>query len=351
VDLGGRAVPGNVEIAGDCTRILFADPAVDYGIGFLMSMPFYLKRTVAIAEAARECGKPVLLVCTPGAAADPARAELRKAGWVVYDSFEQSLRVLSLVAEYDRLRGETRKARAQRPADLPDPADLQGLREGPLSEREVKRLLASYGVAVARERIADSPAAAADAATEIGFPVVLKAVSRDIVHKSDVGAVRVGLADRAAVIDAAEEMGRRLRTRLPEARLEGFSVQEMVTGEAEVIVGVRRDPQYGAVVVVGLGGVAVEILNDVAVATAPIAAPRVRAMISGLRTAPLFSGARGKPPLDVAAVAEVVERVSWLADDLGPRLVDLEINPLIVRREGAGAVAVDGRGTFAEATT
>src|SRR4029077_17406297 len=103
VDLGGGIVPGDVEIAGDATRILFADPAVDYGIGYLMSMPFYLKRTVAIGDAAQECGKPVVMVCTPGTAADPARQELQKHGWIVYDSFEQSLQVLALVAQYDRL--------------------------------------------------------------------------------------------------------------------------------------------------------------------------------------------------------------------------------------------------------
>ena len=126
----------------------------------------------------------------------------------------------------------------------------------------------------------------------------------------------------------------------------GFSVQEMVRGEAEVIVGIRRDVQFGPLVIVGLGGIAVEILNDVAVATAPVSAKRVRVMIAGLRTAPLFNGARGRPPLDVAAIAQAVERISWLACDLGTRLVDLEVNPLIVRRDAGGVVAVDGRATL-----
>ena len=210
----------------------------------------------------------------------------------------------------------------------------------------MKRLIAAYGVAVTREVYADSPKTAAEAAAKIEFPVVLKAVSRDIVHKSDVGAVRVGLADEAAVLAAANEMQPRIRAALPNARIEGFSVQEMVRGEAEVIVGIRRDEQFGPIVIVGLGGIAVEILNDVAVATAPVAAAQVGRMIAGLRTAPLFSGARGRPPLDVAAIAHAVERMSWLAHDLGPRLVDLEVNPLIVRGDGGGAVAVDGRATF-----
>jgi acetyl-CoA synthetase (ADP-forming) len=123
-------------------------------------------------------------------------------------------------------------------------------------------------------------------------------------------------------------------------------VQETIAGDAEVIVGVRRDPHFGAVVLVGLGGIAVEILKDVALAPAPVDVPRARAMIESLRMAPLFHGARGRPVLDVAAVAEAVVRVSWLAADLGPRLIELEINPLIVRRAGEGAVAVDGRATL-----
>ncbi len=158
--------------------------------------------------------------------------------------------------------------------------------------------------------------------------------------------MRVGLADRTAVLTSAQEMIRRIGAELPNARIEGFSVQEMVRGAAEVIVGIRRDDQFGPIVIVGLGGISVEILNDAAVAMAPVSATRVRGMIAGLRTAPLFSGARGRPPLDVAAIARAVERMSWLAHDLGPRLVDLEVNPLIVRRDAGGVVAVDGRATL-----
>jgi acetyl-CoA synthetase (ADP-forming) len=130
------------------------------------------------------------------------------------------------------------------------------------------------------------------------------------------------------------------------AGLEGLSVQPMVRGEIEVIVGARRDPHFGAVVMVGLGGIAVEILNDVALASAPVSPERARALIAALRGAPLLTGARGRPPVDVTAIADVVSRVSWLAADLGPRLGDLEVNPLVVRRHGDGATAVDGRATL-----
>ena len=347
VDLGGRKVPQNVEIAEDATRILFADDAVDYGLAFLMSMPFYLKRTLAVAAASKASGKPVAIVCTPGAAANPAREALRKQGLVVFDSFEQALRVLALVAEYDRLRVQP-VVQPSRPAGLKRPESLNRLASGSPTESEVKRILAEYGIAVAREQIAASPEGAADAAGSVGFPIVLKVVSRDIVHKSDAGGVRVGLSDRAAVLAAATEMHQRIRRALPDARIEGYSVQEMVRGDAEVIIGVRRDEQFGPIVVVGLGGIAVELLHDVAVATAPVAKQRVRELIAELKTAALFAGVRGQSPLDVDAIADVAERASWLAVDLGPRLVDLEVNPLIVRSQGGGAVAVDARATLVD---
>ena len=215
---------------------------------------------------------------------------------------------------------------------------------------EATRLLRVYGIPVAREAMAPTPEAAAEAAASIGFPVVLKAVSRDIAHKSDVGAVRLGLTSPAEVAAAARDMAAALFPSAAGARLEGFVVQETVTGIAEVIVGARGDPQLGPVVLVGLGGIAVEILRDIALAPAPVSAERARIMLGSLAAAPLFTGARGRPPLDVDAVADVVSRISWLAADLGPRLVDFEVNPLIVRGRGEGAVAVDSRGTLSDTT-
>jgi acetyl-CoA synthetase (ADP-forming) len=217
---------------------------------------------------------------------------------------------------------------------------------GALLEAEVKRLVAAYGVSVAEGKMVATPEEAAVAAATLGFPVALKAVSRRIVHKSDVGAVRLGLATGAEVTAAAREMLETLRREGLGADLEGLSVQPMVRGEAEVIVGARRDPHFGAVVMVGLGGLAVEILDDVALAPAPVSVGRARTMIGTLRGAPLLTGARGRPPLDVDAIAAAVVSVSWLAADLGARLVDLELNPLIVGRRGKGAVAVDGRATL-----
>src|SRR5207248_819351 len=295
---------------------LFADPDVAYGLAILTSMPFFVARTTLIAQAAQASGKPVMIALTPGAAATAPRQALRDIDQFYFDRVEDALRVIALIAEHDAPRA-TPPSRPERPVGLPDPHGLPALGSGALGDVAAKRLLGGYGVPMAREIIAATPEAAADAATKLGYPVVLKAMSRAIVHKSDVGAVTLGLASPDAVEATAREMAQRL------GALEGFVVQETVAGEAEVIVGARRDPQFGPVVLVGLGGIAVEILKDVALAPAPVTAERARGLLDALRAAPLLHGARGRPPLDVAAVADAVVRVSWLAAGLGPRLVDL----------------------------
>jgi len=344
VDLGGRRAPESLEISGDIARLLFDDPNVAYGLAILTSMPFFAKRTKLIGEAAQAVDKPVMIVFTPGAAADAPREAMREIGQFYFDRPEDALRVLALIAEHDALKAAP-PFPATRPTDLPTP-ELTGT--GVLAAGETTRLLQAYGIPVAREATAATPEAAATAARSIGFPVVLKARSPDIEHKSDVGAVRLGLSSPDEVVTAAREMAAALTRSAPRARLEGFVIQETARGEAEVIVGTRRDPQFGPVVLVGLGGIAVEILRDVALAPAPVSAARARVMLGSLAAARLFTGARGRPPLDVDAIADVVSRLSWLATDLGPRLVDFEVNPLIVRRPGEGAVAVDSRGTLAD---
>jgi len=295
VDLGGRRPPEEIEIAGDVARILLADPGTAYGLVILTSMPFFARRARLIGEAALATDKPVMIALTPGAAAEAPRRALRELGQFYFDRTEDALRVLALVACYDALRASPTPA-ATRPADLPEGRTLV-LPEGPLTEGEVKRLLAAFGVPVAAERLAATPEEAADAAAALGFPVVLKAVSRRIVHKSDVGAVRLGLTSPENVTAAARTMRDTLRAAGLGTDLEGFSVQPMIRGEVEVIVGARRDPHFGAVVMVGLGGIAVELLNDVALAPARDSPGPAVARRSTSRPSPTSSRAcRGWPP-------------------------------------------------------
>jgi len=345
IDFGGRIVPETDEIEYPVSRLVMDDPAVGYGIAILTSMPRYAERSHAIAKTGVESGKPFLVAFGAGAAADKPKELVRGEGIVYLNCFEDALRVLSLLSRYDEALARVTPA-AIRPDGLPAPEALSDVGTGYQTESKVKALLSRYGVKVAREALVANAEEAAKASAGFDFPVVLKVVSEDIVHKSDVGGVKVGLGSADEVKAAVEAMAERIGRELPSARINGYSVQEMVSGEAEILIGVRRDPQFGPILLVGMGGVAVEIMKDVVVSSAPVSRERAMQMLDELRMSPLLKGARGRPPVDREAIADAMVRIGWLAADLGSRLVDLEINPLIVRAEGGGAVAVDGRATL-----
>lgn len=345
IDFGGRIVPETEQIEFPVTRLVMDDPAVGYGIAILTSMPRYAERSHAIAKTGVESGKPFLVAFGAGAAADKPKELVRNEGIVYVNCFEDALRVLSLLSRYDRAMERVTPAPV-RPADLPSADALGDVGTGYQTESKVKALLSRYGVKVAREALVSDADGAATASEGFDFPVVLKVVSPDIVHKSDVGGVRVGLRSSAEVREAVKTMSNRISGELPNARIDGYSVQEMVSGEAEILIGVRRDPQFGPILLVGMGGVAVEIMKDVVVSSAPVGRERALQMLDELRMSPLLKGARGRPPVDIDAIADAMVRISWLAADLGTRLEDLEINPLIARAGQGGAVAVDGRATL-----
>jgi acetyl-CoA synthetase (ADP-forming) len=197
---------------------------------------------------------------------------------------------------------------------------------------------------VTRERFARTEAEAVAAAEAIGFPVVLKGVSRAVVHKSDLGLVKLDLRDAAALRAACAAI------QAVPVPLEGVLVQEMARGEAELILGARHEPGLGPFVLVGTGGVLVEVLRDVQLAPAPLRPADARAMLRRLALWPLLEGVRGRPALDVEAAVKALVRLSWLAADLGPRLAELDLNPLLLRAAGEGAIAVDARATLRAAS-
>jgi acetate---CoA ligase (ADP-forming) len=179
------------------------------------------------------------------------------------------------------------------------------------------------------------------AADRVGYPVVVKIDSPDVAHKSDVGGVRVGCANADDVRRAFTEMLADVRRRAPTPRIDGVLVQQMIARGIEMILGVKTDPLFGPAIVVGFGGVFVEVLRDVAVRVPPIDVGDAREMIDELRGAALLHGARGRSPADVGALAETIVKLAALADTHRDRLKALDINPLIVLDEGSGVVAVD----------
>ena len=207
-----------------------------------------------------------------------------------------------------------------------------------LTETESKQVLALAGIRVSREKVVQSPTDAAAAARELGVPVVLKIVSPDIAHKSDVGGVRLGLASPEAVERATEEMLSSIRTRCPQARIEGILIAEMLAGQ-EVILGTATDATFGPVIMFGLGGVFVETLQDVAFRMIPLDRQDAFAMLSEIKGAALLNGFRGSPPVNKDSIVAAILGLSGLAGRFRNRIQEIDINPLLATP--GGAVAVD----------
>jgi acetyltransferase len=239
---------------------------------------------------------------------------------------EPTLRALNALWFHAQRRGRLPAA--------PPPAPPSGL-----SPTNLDATLARYGIALPRSRTAASPNEAGAAAESISFPVALKIISADILHKTESGGVALDLRSRKAVEEAAEELSASARRTHPGARIEGFLVQEMVSG-IEAIVGARSDPLYGPILLVGTGGVLVELANDAALRLLPVTATDVAAMINGLRLKHLLAGFRGRAPGDRSALESAALALAKFYLDHRAAIEDIEINPLIVRDNGAVAVDV-----------
>lgn len=208
-------------------------------------------------------------------------------------------------------------------------------------EFHAKRVLAAAGIPVPAETLALTADHAAEAAHSIGFPVVLKVASQDIAHKTEVGGVALRLQDEAAVRQAHARILESAQRLAPQARIDGVVVAPMVSGGVELIAGVSRDPVFGPVVMVGMGGIHAEVLNDVAVQVAPVSQPEALAMIRKLRLFPLLDGARGQPRADIEAAASLVARLSEFACRHADDVAEIDLNPVLVRPEGQGVVVLD----------
>jgi acetyltransferase len=191
-------------------------------------------------------------------------------------------------------------------------------------------------------RFATSAEEAVEAADRVGYPAAMKVVSPDIVHKSDCGGVRLDLASPSDVRDAFDLMLLRVRRQMPEADVPGVYIERMCAPGREVILGMTRDPQFGPMLMFGLGGIFVEILKDVTFHLAPVTHDEALQMLRGTRSYRLLEGARGQAGVDLDAIAACLQRISQLAMEF-PRIAELDINPLIVHPAGQGAQVADVR--------
>jgi len=211
-----------------------------------------------------------------------------------------------------------------------------------IGETEARTILQAYRFPVPPSQLAEDAEQAVDAANEMGYPVVLKVASPDILHKTDVDGVKLNLNSPADVRDAFDLIVYRASRYVPDARIWGCLVQKMVPSGREVLIGMSKDPQFGPLVAFGLGGIYVEALKDVVFRVAPFSPQEAGEMIEEIRAYPLLDGVRGEPPADHEAMVDALCRVGQLVTDF-PEIVELDINPLMVFEEGQGAVAVDMR--------
>jgi acetyltransferase len=333
-------------------RTLLADPPADALL--LIHAPTAI---VPSSEIARACA-PLLanapipaLACWMGAdAVREAERVFADAGLATYSTPEAAVGAFMQLARYRR----NQELLIQAPPSIPEsfaPAApvaravvARALAEGRgvLTEPEAKQVLAAYGIPVVETRIARTARELGPIAAELGFPLALKILSRDISHKSDVGGVVLDLGSVTELRTAARAMLARCKKRRPQARLEGFTVQKMVrrSGAYELICGLATDPVFGPVVLFRQGGVAVETIADKAVALPPLNLTLARELIEGTRISKLLAGFRDHPPVDRAALELVLLKISQLAADL-PEVVELDVNPLLADEHGV--IALDAR--------
>ena len=206
-----------------------------------------------------------------------------------------------------------------------------------LLEPEAKTVCMEYGIPVPKFRVAGSAEDAVRYAEEIGYPVVLKVVSPDVIHKSDVGGVMLGLRSADEVRSAYEKLLGNVRSHKPNAEIVGVLVEEMAPKAVEVIVGAIKDPQFGPTLMFGLGGVFVEILKDVSFRVAPIMEDDATEMITEIKAYPILQGYRGMPPADVDAIKQILLNTSRLVME-HQEIAELDLNPIMVYQKGAKAV-------------
>ena len=348
VDITAQAF-NRLELIGDNLGIVFEEERHDAVVAFFT----YVAAADGMVEpirdaihAARERRPGCALVLSIVAPPDVVR-RYEAVGCPVFEDPTRAVRSVAALHRFSRIFTEgadevpsdgaggasAATTIAPRTASLPD---------GPISEREAKRLLSAAGVPVVDEELARTADEAAHAAVGFDGPVAVKLCAPGILHKTELGGVVLDVSTEAEARRAYETITSRARAADPAVRIEGVLIAPMVTGGVETILGVRHDPTFGPVVMFGLGGTLVEVIEDVSFRVAPFGEAEARRMVAETRAGKVLHGTRGKGPFDVAALAAALSRLSVFAAQLGDRLDSAEVNPFVVLPEGHGAVALDG---------
>ena len=346
VDVLGDALADRYQVA---LESVLGDEGVDSAVVLLTPQAMSDDKGTAqavVAAAAAHPGKCVL-GCFLGAAKVAEGVKVLRAGGIPqYDSPEAAVETLQVMCHYAAWKNRPKRVVKLFPVNrrkverIIDRHLRRGLRE--IGEMDSKEILEAYGFVTPRGAVATTAEQAVNIAQQLGFPVVLKIWSPDIIHKSDVGGVRVGLTNARDVTDAFDLMMYRIPRKMPNADILGVLVQEMCTRGKEVILGMSRDPHFGPLLMFGMGGIMVEVLKDVAFYLAPITAREAKEMLLKTKTYQILKGVRSQEGVDVDAIAEGLQRLSQLVTEF-PQIQEMDVNPFMVGPEGVTPVAVDAR--------
>ena len=344
VDILGDALADRFEHA---LAAVLDDPNV-HAVLVLLT-PHAMTECDATAEAVvrvanRQSGKTILACFMGASRVEGAIGTLRAGGIPCYRSPEFAVDTIKIMADYARWQRRPKRVVKLFPVNRRKVEKIVnrhlrlGVRE--VGEMEAHDMLQAYGFVTPKGHVATTAEQAAEFAEQIGYPVVLKIWSPDIIHKAEVGGVRTRLTSRAEVMDSFDLMMYRIPKKAPDAGILGVLVQEMCTKGQEVILGMNRDPRYGPLMMFGMGGVMVEVLKDVAFYLAPLAVDEAREMLLSTRTYQLLAGSPGEEGVDMDAIAEALQRLSQLATEF-PQIQEMDINPFVVGPEGTTPIAVD----------
>jgi acetyltransferase len=352
VDVAG-STDANPSLLADCMSILVEDASVDmvllvgmfggYGIRFAEELKAEELQTAdAIAELSGQTDKPVVVYSLYSHVRPEPLVRLRKAGVPVYNSIEHAVQVLKALSERGAYISRTKRAELAQPLN-PDAGVVATFKQAQESGRdlfefEAKSLLRTYGVDVPKELIVRNEAGFSEALAEFGdTPLAMKVVSKDILHKSDAGGVKLNLSGEADLRRGHADILASCKRYKPDAEIEGVLLAPMARKGAEVIIGVSRDPVFGPVLMFGLGGIFVEVLEDVAFRAIPLSRDDAHSMVNQIKARKILEGARGEPAVSKDALVELLLNVSSIVD-AHAEILELDLNPVIAYDDGYAVV-------------
>jgi acyl-CoA synthetase (NDP forming) len=329
-------------------EITLKDPGVDGLVVILTPQTSTdIEETAQVLyEVSNHAGKPVTSCWMGKKEASKGIEVLAAAKIPNYPFPERAVAALGAMYRFAKWRQQPEAELPRYDVDKQAVADLlAGVRAAgrdAIGDAEAQTILKAYGITTPQSTVAATPDEAVAYCEQIGYPVVMKIASPDILHKSDVGGIIVGVRNADQARSAFDTLIERAREHVPEAEIWGAQVQEMVMDAREIIIGMNRDPQFGPLIMFGLGGIYVEVLKDVTFRVAPMSRIQAQDMIESIHAYGLLQGVRGQQAADMEAIIDTILRISQLVTDF-PEIAELDINPLLVRNRGEGAVAVDMR--------